>query len=132
MLVRKTGWPTNIKTFRTRRDAEDWGRRLEDEMVRGAFFQRAAGDRLTVMAALDRYLAEVVPTKRPTQQAAEPEWRSLSVGQRRRLDGVNRRAASAVIDRETQTEFGRPGLWRREPLGLPFSAGSVRGGGVWL
>lgn len=33
-LVRKTGWPTNTKTFRTKRDAEDWARRTEDEMVR--------------------------------------------------------------------------------------------------
>jgi len=70
-LVRKTGWPTNIKTFRTKRDAEDWGRRVEDEMVRGAFIQRAAGDRLTVEAAMERYIAEVVPTKRPTSQATD-------------------------------------------------------------
>lgn len=70
-LVRKTGWPTNIKTFRTKRDAEDWARRTEDEMVRGAFIQRAAGDRLTVEAAIERYITEVVPTKRPTSQATD-------------------------------------------------------------
>ena len=70
-LVRKTGWPTTIKTFRTKRNAEDWARRTEDEMVRGAFIQRAAGDRMTVAAALERYLAEVVPTKRPTSQVAD-------------------------------------------------------------
>jgi len=34
-VVRKQGWPTTIKTFRTRRDASDWARRTEDEMVRG-------------------------------------------------------------------------------------------------
>jgi hypothetical protein len=33
-LIRKTGWPTVAKTFRTKRDAEDWSRRTEDEMVR--------------------------------------------------------------------------------------------------
>jgi integrase len=71
VLIRKTGWPASIKTFRTKRDAEDWGRLLEDEMVRGAFIQRAAGDRMTVAAALERYLAEVVPTKRPTSQVAD-------------------------------------------------------------
>ncbi len=32
-LIRKTGWPTVAKTFRTKRDAEDWSRRTEDEMV---------------------------------------------------------------------------------------------------
>ena len=36
-VVRKTGWPTNAKTFRTKRDAEDWARRTEDEMVRGVY-----------------------------------------------------------------------------------------------
>ncbi|RMT28291.1 Site-specific recombinase, phage integrase, partial [Pseudomonas savastanoi] len=34
-LIRKTGWPTVAKTFCTKRDAEDWSRRTEDEMVRG-------------------------------------------------------------------------------------------------
>lgn len=34
-IIRKTGWPTSVKTFRTKRDAEDWARRIEDEMVRG-------------------------------------------------------------------------------------------------
>jgi len=23
-LIRETGWPTTVKTFRTKRDAEDW------------------------------------------------------------------------------------------------------------
>ena len=40
-VIRKTGWPTASKTFRTKRDAEDWARRTEDEMVRGAYIQRA-------------------------------------------------------------------------------------------
>ena len=30
-VIRKTGWPTNAKTFRTKRDAEVWSRRAEDE-----------------------------------------------------------------------------------------------------
>ena len=34
-IIRKTGWPTSVKTFRTKRNAEDWARRIEDEMVRG-------------------------------------------------------------------------------------------------
>jgi len=71
VLVRKTGWPASIKTFRTKRDAEDWGRRVEDEMVRGAYIQRTSGDRMTVAVAMERYLADIVPTKRPTSQAAD-------------------------------------------------------------
>ena len=40
-------------------------------MVRGAFIQRATSDRMTVKDAVERYLSEVVPTKRPTSQVAD-------------------------------------------------------------
>ncbi len=70
-VIRKTGWPTASKTFRTKRDAEDWARRTEDDMVRGACIQRASADRMTVEDALKRYLAEVTPTKRPTSQNSD-------------------------------------------------------------
>ncbi len=70
-LIRKTGWPPVAKTFRTKRDAEDWSRRTEDEMVRGVYIQRAPAERMTVAAALKRYLKEVTPTKRPSTQVGE-------------------------------------------------------------
>lgn len=70
-VIRKRGWPTTTKTFRTKRDAENWSRRTEDEMVRGVYIQRAPSERMTVEAALRRYLAEVTPTKRPSTQATE-------------------------------------------------------------
>lgn len=62
-IIRKTGWPVTIKTFRTKRDAEDWARRVEDEMVRGVYIDRAPSERMTLRAAMTRYLAEVSPTK---------------------------------------------------------------------
>ena len=34
-VIRKRGWPVTIKTFPTKRDAADWARSTEDEMVRG-------------------------------------------------------------------------------------------------
>ena len=70
-IIRRAGWPLTVKTFRTQRDAGDWARRTEDDMVRGAFIQRASGDRMTVAAAMKRYLADVVPSKRPTTQVAD-------------------------------------------------------------
>lgn len=70
-VIRKTGWPTSIKTFRTKRDAEDWARRTEDEMVRGAFIQRAPSEKMIVAAALNRYEREVVPTKKLSTQQRE-------------------------------------------------------------
>ena len=69
-IIHKTGWPTTIKTFRLKKDAEDWARRTEDEMLRGVHIQRTPSERMTPAQALDRYLAEVTPTKkRPRKEA---------------------------------------------------------------
>jgi len=70
-VIRKAGWPTTIKTFRLKKDAEDWSRRAEDDMVRGVFIQRAPAERMTFDVAMKRYLSEVTPTKRPLTQNAE-------------------------------------------------------------
>jgi len=70
-MIRKRGWPTTIKTFRTKQDAQDWARRTEDEMVRGVYIDRAGSDRLLLRHALDRYLNEVSSTKRETTSDAE-------------------------------------------------------------
>lgn len=70
-LIRMVGWPTASKTFRTKRDAEDWARRTEDEMVRGVFIQRAPSERLTFNSAIDRYLKEVSVTKSPATKKGE-------------------------------------------------------------
>lgn len=69
--IRRVGWPTAAKTFRTKRDAEDWARRTEDEMVRGVFIQRAPSERITVASALERYVKEIVPTKKASTQRRE-------------------------------------------------------------
>ena len=70
-LVRLTGWPTTSKTFRLKKDAEDWARRTEDEMVRGVFIQRAPAERMTLSSALDRYASEVTPTKKASSRVSE-------------------------------------------------------------
>jgi len=70
-VIRKTGWPTTSKTFRTKRDAEDWSRRTEDEMVRGVFIERSSSERMTLEKALNRYLLEVSPTKAPKTAKSE-------------------------------------------------------------
>ncbi|RPY57046.1 integrase [Pseudomonas aeruginosa] len=43
-VVRKTDWPTNEKTFRTKRDAEDWARHTEDKMVCGVYIQHSGSE----------------------------------------------------------------------------------------
>ena len=63
-VVRKRGWPAQIKTFRLKRDAEDWARGVDDEITRGIYIARAPAERMTVAAVLERYLREVGPAKR--------------------------------------------------------------------
>ncbi len=71
--IRRVGWLTIAKTFRTKRDAEDWARRTEDEMVRGVFIQRAPSEKTSVADALDRYEREIVPAKKASTQRREPD-----------------------------------------------------------
>jgi hypothetical protein len=70
-LVRKRGYVAEIKTLHTKRDADDWARGVEDEMVRGMYIRRSNAERLTVSAALDRYVREVAPTKKASTQDRE-------------------------------------------------------------
>ncbi len=70
-MIRKRGWPKVSKTFRTKRDAEDWARRTEDEMARGVYIDRAGAERLLLKTALDRYLADVSATKKASTASAE-------------------------------------------------------------
>ena len=70
-VIRKQGWPTASKTFRTKRDADDWARSTEDEMVRGVYLRRSPSEKTTLEKALGRYLEEVTPTKKASTQKAE-------------------------------------------------------------
>jgi hypothetical protein len=64
-------WPAAVKTFRTKRDALDWARRAEDEMVRGVYIDRAPPAHMTLKAAMARYLTEVTSTKANTSVTRE-------------------------------------------------------------
>lgn len=70
-VIRRAGWPTTAKTWRTKRDAEDWARRTEDEMARGMFQRRDPAERLRLSDAIDRYLREVTPTKKQSSQTGD-------------------------------------------------------------
>src|SRR5699024_2895422 len=68
-VIRRKDSPTAAKTWRTKRDAQQWATAVEDEMRRGAFIRRTPSERTTLSEALDRYLREVVPTKKASTQA---------------------------------------------------------------
>ena len=70
-VVRRKNWPTKAKTFRTKKDCVDWARRTEDEIVRGLYIDRTPAERMTVSEALERYEAEITPTKKASTQISD-------------------------------------------------------------
>ena len=110
-VVRKTGFPTAIKTFRLKRDAEDWAFTTEDEMVRGMFIKRAPSERLTLETTMKRCLAEVTPTKGPFTQQGEKR-RSVPLNARNR-----RTFACAVSTSSLQERHGVATLLRSSGIG---------------
>ncbi len=59
-IIRKRGFPSQTKTFRTKRDAESWAKVIESEMLRGVWQDRSEAERTTVAVLLDRYAREVL------------------------------------------------------------------------
>jgi integrase len=61
--IRRKGFPTQSKTFETKRDAEKWATVIESEMHRRVFTDRSEAERTTLSEALERYGREITPTK---------------------------------------------------------------------
>ncbi|KAF0843123.1 site-specific recombinase XerD [Methylovorus glucosotrophus] len=70
-LVRKTGWPSASKTFRVKRDAQDWARQIEDQMIRSVYIRRTPSEKMSIKEAFERYEREVSPTKKASTQKRE-------------------------------------------------------------
>ena len=62
--IRRIGQPDLSKTFQTQESAQQWSRAMEREMDIGAFINRNDAERTTFESAANRYIKEVVPTKR--------------------------------------------------------------------
>jgi integrase len=54
------------RTFDLKGQAEAWAKQIENEMDRGVFVSHAEAENTTLAGALDRYLAEITPNKKPT------------------------------------------------------------------
>jgi integrase len=70
-VVRRTGYPSQSKTFRTKRDAEDWARSVEDQRRRGLFMPRSGAEKTTLDVALSRYLEQVSARKAQSTHISE-------------------------------------------------------------
>jgi len=68
--IRRDGYPPISKSFLKKVDAEAWARKQEAEMDRGAWQDRSAADSTTVYKLLERYMKDVVPSKRGAEKEA--------------------------------------------------------------
>lgn len=66
--IRRNGQPDQSKTFTRKSDAEAWARALEREMDIGSFINRNDAERTTFAMVADRFVKEVLPSKRGIKQ----------------------------------------------------------------
>jgi len=79
--VRVAGFPARTASFTTRRAAERWAMTVEAEMIEGKHFRSVEARRRTLAEAIDRYLAEVLPSKRDARtRRARLLWWKEKVG----------------------------------------------------
>jgi integrase len=65
--IRKNGYPLQVKTFRTKADAQKWAQVTESEMVRGIWRDRSRSEATTLLSLLQKYRDEILPTKKSQQ-----------------------------------------------------------------
>lgn len=65
--IRKKGYPTQTRTFSSDAEARNWATIIESEMVRGVFVSRTEAENTLVREVLQRFAAEILPTKRSEQ-----------------------------------------------------------------
>lgn len=65
--VRRRGYPTQTRTFESRKEAEKWARQIEAEYDRGVYVDRAEAEKNTLYGILDRYKREIAPTHRGSE-----------------------------------------------------------------
>lgn len=62
--VYKKGYPTAIRSFLIRKDAEKWARQIEAEMDKGSYINSNLSETTTFSELIERYLREVTPLMR--------------------------------------------------------------------
>lgn len=62
--VVRAGFPPEVKSFRTRQEAEIWARSIEVEIDKGVHQSRSTAERTTLGDLLQRYSEEVTPGKK--------------------------------------------------------------------
>jgi integrase len=63
-IVKRKGYPSQAKTFNTRREAEIWARQIEAQIDRGLYISTVEAEKTTMGALFDKYEKEIIPTLR--------------------------------------------------------------------
>ena len=64
--IRRKGWPYQTDTFRTKKDAQAWARKIETQMDQGQFVDQSVGRLTTLGDLIELYLIKVTD-KRPSE-----------------------------------------------------------------
>lgn len=70
--IRRKGWPYQTDTFRTKKDAQAWARKIETQMDQGQFVDQSIGRLTTFGDLIELYLVEVTD-KRPSETSGIAE-----------------------------------------------------------
>lgn len=68
-VIRK-GFPQQTKTFQSKAEAAAWAAVVESEMTRGVWRDRSESERTTLSEALERYVTEILPSKKGADREA--------------------------------------------------------------
>jgi integrase len=66
--VRRLGYPTEVKSFSTKAEAQVWARTIESAMDQGTHHATHSARNILLTDLLNRYMEEVSPTKRSEQR----------------------------------------------------------------
>jgi integrase len=108
--VRLHGFPARTGSFKTERLAKRWATTIEAEMIEGRAFRNVEARRRSFADAIDRYLEEVVPTKRDarTRRIRLRWWR-------RRLGHLKLAEVSPAAIIEARSKLARETFVRSKP-----------------
>ncbi|MBN6742223.1 site-specific integrase, partial [Acidithiobacillus sp. MC6.1] len=102
--VRKKGYPTQTRVFRSKREAQEWAAIIESEMARGVWKDRSEAESTTLGEALDRYAKTITVSKK--EQSSElskiRQWQSRPIS-KRFLSTIGGKELAAVM-REMEAE----------------------------
>lgn len=122
-IIRRTGWPHQSRSFRTKELAQRWCRDIESKMDRGLIADQALARTTTLGDLMEIYLAEVT-AKRPNAHSVQSETYRIN-----RMRRDEKRLCSVTADKlkpEHFEDYRDRRLRELAPSGKLISPGTVR------